>query len=81
MQSFSPTGFGRRERGVERVIAVGVQVVAYQRDGFRVPVAWQIRQRTHLLRPLQRRTPLGDGHRPPAQPAMAFGLAERDPGL
>ena len=30
-----PTSFGRRERGVERVTAVGVQVVAHQRDGFR----------------------------------------------
>ena len=33
-----PTAFGRRERGVERVTAVGVQVVAHQRDGFRIPV-------------------------------------------
>ena len=61
-----PTGFGRRERGVERVTAVGVQVVAHQRDGFRIPGTRQIRQRAHLLRPIQRRTPLGDGrHRPP----------------
>ena len=55
----------RRERGVERVTAVGVQVVAHQHDGFRIPITWQIRQRAHLLRPIQRRAPLGDGHRPP----------------
>ena len=61
-----PTGFGRRERGVARVTAVGVQVVAHQRDGFRIPVTRQIRQRAHLLRPIQRRTPFGDSHRPPA---------------
>ena len=66
-----PTGFGRRERGVERVTAVGVQVVAHQRDGFRIPVTRQIRQRAHLLRPIQRRAPLGDSHRPPAGQRLA----------
>ncbi len=61
-----PTGFGCWERGVERVTAVGVQVVAHQRDAFRIPVTRQIRQRAHLLRPIQRRAPFGDSHRPPA---------------
>ncbi len=32
------TGFGHRERSVERVTAVGVQVVVHQRDGFHIPV-------------------------------------------
>ena len=62
-----PTGFGRRERGVERVTAVGVRVVAHQRDGFRIPGTRQICQRAHLLRPIQRRVSLSDGHRPPAE--------------
>ena len=66
-----PTGFGRRERGVERVTAVGVQVVAHQRDAFRIPVTRQIRQCACLLRPIQRRAPFGDSQRPPA------GLAAR----
>ena len=66
-----PTGFGRRERGVERVTAVGVQVVAHQRDAFRIPVTRQIRQCVHLLRPIQRRAPLGDSHCPPAGQRLA----------
>ena len=47
-----PTGFGRRERGVERVTAVDVQVVTHQRDAFRIPGTRQIRQRAHFLRPI-----------------------------
>ncbi len=66
-----PTGFGRRERGVEQVTAVGVQVVAHQRDGFRIPGTRQIRQSAHLLRPIQRRAPFGDSHCPPAGQRLA----------
>ena len=39
---------------------MGVQVVAHQRDGFRIPGTRQIRQCAHLLRPIQRRAPFGD---------------------
>ncbi len=45
-----PTGFGRRERGVERVTAVGVQVVAHQRDGFRIPAVCAVEKFRHIFR-------------------------------
>ena len=74
-----PTGFGHRERSVERVTAVGVQVVAHQRDAFHIPVTRQIRQCAHLLRPIQRRAPLGDSHCPPAGQRLAEHLHVHSP--